>query len=47
MEVTTGYRLLGTSVGSLAFAKVFFNEQIAEVEKDVENLHTHIHDLQT
>jgi len=47
VELTTGFRLLGTPVGSPAFALEFFNEQLAEVKANVAALNDGITDLQT
>ena len=47
IELTSGFRLLGTPVGSPKFAQEFFNERLADVEKSVSLLHTHVPDLQT
>ena len=47
VELTTGVRLLGTPVGSPAFALEFFNEQVTEVWVNVLALNNGITDLQT
>ena len=47
VELTAGFRLLGTPVGSPAFALEFFNEQLAEVRTNVTALNDGFTDLQT
>ena len=47
MELTTGFRLLDTPVGSPYFAFEFFNEQLEEVQANVTALNDGITDLQT
>ena len=47
VEVTTGFRLLGTPVGSPEFATSYFAEQVESAEADATALHNHIADLQT
>ena len=47
VEVTTGFRLLGTPVGSASFAATFFEQQVEEVRTMVASLESSIPDLQT
>ena len=47
VELTSGFRLLGTPVGSNAFALEFFKSKIQEVEDQLTLLHTSVPDLQT
>ena len=47
VELTDGFRLLSTPVGSQAFVGQFFNKQIAEVKKNVKALEEGVPDLQT
>ena len=46
-ELTTGFRLLGSPVGSAEFAEKFFLERVAEVNDIVSKLHSNVPDLQT
>ena len=47
VEITTGVRLLGTPVGSAAFALEFFKKQVEVVRTSAARLHAQIPDLQT
>jgi len=47
VELTDGFRLLGTPVGSATFADTFFAEQLTAVSKQMETLTDNITDLHT
>ena len=47
VELTSGFRLLGTPVGSPEFAEEFFEEQLKEVRRNIASLHAGVPDLQT
>lgn len=47
VEVTSGWRLLGTPVGSAKFAESFFQEKLDEVSRQTTLLHHKVPDLQT
>mmetsp|Transcript_21907 Transcript_21907/g.40223 ORF Transcript_21907/g.40223 Transcript_21907/m.40223 type:complete len:108 (+) Transcript_21907:1273-1596(+) len=47
MELTEGFCLLGTHVGSPRFAKEFFKERLAKVRQNVKALEKGVPDLQT
>ena len=47
VDLTEGFRILGTPVGSSVFAKKFLTQQIAEVRKDVRAPKQGVSDLQT
>ena len=47
VELTDGFVLLGTPVGSEEFAKAFYATKAAEVAQNVAKLTAHIPDLQT
>ena len=47
VEVTTGFRLLGTPVGSPEFADDFFAQKLEGVRNHAKLLHAGVEDLQT
>jgi hypothetical protein len=47
VELTNRFRLLGTPVGSQAFASDYYNEQLTSVLEGMKSLTTHITDQQT
>ena len=47
VELTSGFRLLGTPVGSQAFAQEFYNEQIESVHSSLSSMMNAIRDTQT
>jgi hypothetical protein len=47
VELTQGFRLLGTPVGSQAFAQEYYKEQLASVTEGLQSLSKHINDRQT
>ena len=46
-EITTGFRLLGSPVGSPAFAREYFNTQLVEIQSCITTMSTAITDRQT
>jgi hypothetical protein len=46
-EITTGFRLLGSPVGSSAFAREYFNTQLMEIQSCITTMSTAITDRQT
>jgi hypothetical protein len=47
VELLTGFRLLGTPVGSPDFAISFINEKLQEIQQQTQSIHNAIHDPQT
>ena len=47
VELTQGYRLLGTPVGSITFAIEYINEKLEEIQQQTDAIHLAISDPQT
>ena len=47
VELTSGFRLLGSPIGSTTFANEFFDDQLKEMERTAHSISTHIPDLHT
>ena len=47
VELTSGFRLLGTPVGSSEYTASFFDDQLQSLRADIDSLHANIADLHT